>query len=250
MKVSIITVCLNSEETIEQTIRSVLAQTYPEIEYLVVDGGSKDRTLDIINKYRQRISRFVSEPDKGMYDAMNKGLDMASGEVIGFLNSDDLYASPQVIERVVAAMKQSGAKICWGDIVYFLSSQPDKVFRFWKSSSYEQGRFQQGWSPPHPGFFVKKEVYDQYGGFRTELGIAADYEIMLRFLEKHRVPSCYLPQVLVKMRWGGYGNRNPWRLIKGNLECYRAWSMNGMKVSSFLPIVKPLTKISQFLKKH
>jgi glycosyltransferase involved in cell wall biosynthesis len=139
MKVSIVTICLNSEKTIEDTIRSVVSQTYPEIEYVVVDGGSKDGTLDIIDKYQKRIDKFVSEPDKGMYDAMNKGLNVASGEIIGFLNSDDLYASADVIDKIVSTIKEKGVKICWGDIVYFRSSQPNKVFRFWKRRKLSKG---------------------------------------------------------------------------------------------------------------
>lgn len=248
-KVSIITVSYNSAKTIEDAIKSVLSQTYPDIEYIIVDGGSTDGTLEIIGKYRDEISKFVSEPDKGIYDAMNKGIKLAAGEIVGILNSDDFYADENAVKKVVKTMEKEKADVCWGDLVYVLKIDFNKVVRFWKSSEYETGKFKIGWHPPHPTFFVKKHVYDKYGLFNLNLKIAADYELMLRFLEKYRVKSCYIPEILVKMRTGGESNKGIINVVKANFESYRAWRINGLKGGFFAVFLKPLSKIIQYFKK-
>ncbi|MEK7144011.1 MAG: glycosyltransferase family 2 protein [Patescibacteria group bacterium] len=246
MKVSIITVSCNSVKTIEDTIKSVLSQTYLDIEYIIIDGGSTDGTVEIINKYRDKIAKFVSEPDKGIYDAMNKGVKLAAGEIIGALNSDDFYADNKVIVEVADKMRETNADVCWGDLVYVDRNNTDKIIRFWKSSEYRKGKFKQGWHPPHAAFFVKKQVYDKYGLFNLNFKIAADYELMLRFLEKYKVASCYISRVLVKMRIGGKSNRNIFNIIKANAESYRAWKINGLKGGFFAVLLKPLSKIIQY----
>lgn len=248
MKVSIITVSYNSEKTIQDTISSVLNQSYTDIEYIIIDGGSNDKTAEIVRKYGNKISKFVSEKDSGIYDAMNKGIKIATGEVIGTLNADDLYANTQVVSEVVSAMSKNEADVCWGDLVYVKSDDLNKIIRNWKSSDYGVGKFKNGWHPPHPTFFVKKEIYKKYGYFDQQFKIAADYELMLRFLEKYKVRSCYIPSVLVKMRLGGVSNRNLKNIMQANLESYKAWQVNGLKVNPLRIILKPLSKLGQYFK--
>lgn len=247
--VSIITTVFNNKETIEDAIKSVLGQHYSNIEYIITDGGSTDGTVEIIKKHRGEIAKFTSEKDQGVYDGMNKGIKMASGEIIGILNSDDLYVADDVIETAVKAMEEKNANCCWGDLVYVDAENIDKVIRYWKSSEYKEGKFKRGWMPPHPTFFVKKWVYEKYGIFNLDFPISADYELMLRFLEKHKIKSCYIPQVLVKMRIGGKSNKGIKNIIKANIECYRAWKINGLKINFLRIFLKPLLKIGQYLKR-
>lgn len=247
--VSLITTVFNNKETIEDAIKSVLNQSYPNIEYIITDGGSTDGTIEIINKYKNKINKFVSEPDKGIYDGMNKGIKLSSGDIIGILNSDDLYASNDVIEKVVNEMEEKNVDVCWGDLVYVDAKNTDKVIRYWKSSEYKEGKFKKGWMPPHPTFFVRKWVYDKYGMFNLDFPISADYELMLRFLEKYKINSCYIPQVLVKMRVGGKSNKSIKNIIKANIECYRAWKVNGLRINPLRIFLKPLSKIPQYFKR-
>jgi glycosyltransferase len=246
MKVSIITPSFNSAKTIEETIKSVLGQSYKDIEYIIIDGGSKDKTLEIVNKYKDKISKIVSEPDKGIYDAMNKGVKLASGEVIGILNSDDLYADEKVIEEVVKTFENYKVQCVWGDLVYF-TDDPNKIIRIWRSSDYKEDLFEKGWVPPHPTFFVKKEVYEKYGYFRLDFPVAADYELMFRFLKKYKISGKYISKVLVKMRAGGNANKLK-NIIKGNLECIRAWKINELKMPFYTPIFRFLRRLPQILK--
>jgi len=245
MKISIITTTYNSAKTVESTIKSVLNQVGAEIEYIIIDGGSTDGTLEIIGKYKDRIARVVSEPDGGMYDAMNKGIGLATGEVIGILNSDDFYISNDVIETVLKEFEKTGADSVWGDIIVVNKDDVNKVVRNWKSSPYTEGAFQKGWHPPHPAFFVKKEIYNKYGLFRTDMSTWADYELQLRFLEKNKISSIYIPQILLKMREGGWSNKSYWHLLKANFGCYKSFKINGLKVSPLFIIKKPLFKINQ-----
>jgi len=231
MKVSIITVCFNNAEMIEDTINSVLRQDYNNTEYIVVDGASTDGTLDILKKYHNQIHKYISESDKGVYDAMNKGLNLATGDIMGFLNSGDFYTNEKVIGRIVEVTKVNNVDCCYGDLEYVVENNPSKTVRRWKSQPYQSGLFKKGWHPPHPTFFAKKIIFDKYGGFDVNYDIGADYELMLRFLEKHHIKSCYIPSILVKMRTGGKSNKNLWQIIKANIECYRAWKMNNLKVS-------------------
>ena len=244
--VSIITTVLNSRETIEDTIKSVLNQYYPNIEHIIVDGGSIDGTIEVINKYRKKISKFISEKDKGIYDGMNKGIRMAGGEIIGILNSDDIYASDNVIEEVVKTMEESNADCCWGDLVYVDTKDTNKIIRYWKSSEYEPGKFRKGWMPPHPTFFVRRWIYEKYGRFNLDFPISADYELMLRFLEKYKIKTCYISQVMVKMRIGGQSNKSIINIIKANIECYKAWKINSLKINPLIIFLKPLSKIPQY----
>lgn len=249
MKVSIITISYNSAETIEDTIKSVVGQDYPNIEYIIIDGASKDETLSIVGKYKDKIAKVVSEKDKGIYDAMNKGVENATGDIIGILNSDDYYYDESVISEVVQLFEKEKTDGLYADLVYVDRADSDKVIRYWKSGEYQQGKFLKGWMPPHPTFFVKKEVYEKFGLYSTDLRSAADYEFMLRVIHKHNISLSYMPRILTKMRVGGMSNvslKNRW---KANMEDRRAWKINGLKPKWYTLTVKPLSKILQFLNK-
>ena len=249
MKISIITVAYNAENTIEDTICSVLEQEYEDIQYIIIDGKSTDQTLEIIDRYKRHIHQVVSEPDQGIYDAMNKGISLADGDVIGILNADDVYENEKVISRVVEKMQENNADALYADLLYVHPKNLDKVKRKWISGLYKEGLFLKGWMPPHPTFFLKKEHYNSKGCYSTELKSAADYELMLRMIHKHNIQTVYLPEVIVKMRTGGESNvslRNRWN---ANKEDRRAWKMNGLKPKMFTTIRKPLSKVGQFFKK-
>lgn len=247
--VSITTPVLNGARTIESTIKSVLGQTYEKIEYIIVDGGSTDGTLDIVAKYRDKIAKVLLESRRGIYPAMNTGLKSAKGEIIGNLNSDDFYADENVIKTVVETMEKEKADVCWGDLVYVDRVNTNKIIRFWRSTEYKKGKFQRGWMPPHPTFFVRRRVYEKYGFFNLDFKIAADYELMLRFLEKYQLRSCYIPKIMIKMRKGGESNKSIINIIKANRESYRAWQINGLKINPLRILLKPLSKINQYFKR-
>ena len=204
MKVSIITVCYNSESTIKDTIESVINQDYPDIEYIVIDGQSNDATNEIVNNYKDKIAYFLSESDNGIYDAMNKGINAATGDLIGILNSDDIYINDRVISKVVDCLGNNDG--IYADLVYVDQNNLDKVKRVWKSGKYNDGAFKWGWMPPHPTFFVKKECYQRHGNYNLIMQSAADYEFMLRVIHKHKIKLSYLSEVIIKMRIGGISN--------------------------------------------
>ncbi len=247
MLVSIITVCLNAADTIADTINSVATQNHSHVEHIVIDGGSADNTVELVRQLGGRVTKMVSEPDEGIYHAMNKGLALAKGDLVGFLNADDLYCHESVVKTVVETVKEHNVDSCYGDLLY-MDATLSKVVRHWKSSPYTKGLFCTGWHPPHPTFFVKRSVYEKYGGFNTDLKIAADYEIMLRFLERYKVSTFYIPEVLVKMRTGGTSNRSIKNIIQANLECYRAWKINKLPMSPAIVVKKPLSKAIQYLR--
>ncbi|MCB0479317.1 MAG: glycosyltransferase [Crocinitomicaceae bacterium] len=249
MKVSIITIAYNSEGTIEDTIKSVIAQDYSNIEYIIIDGASKDATMEIVDKYKDQIAIVVSEPDKGIYDAMNKGVQRATGDLVGILNSDDIYADNQVISKVVSKIKEDNSDALYADLVYVDRDDTNKVTRKWISGAYKEGKFKKGWMPPHPTFFIKKEWYDQFGSYSTELKISADYECMLRMVHKNKAKLSYLNEIITKMRVGGESNVSIKNRLKANKEDRMAWKMNGLKAGTFTSIRKPLSKVGQFLKK-
>jgi glycosyltransferase len=240
MKVSIVTVCFNSTETVEDTVRSVLGQDYEDIEYIIVDGGSTDGTCEILRNYEDRISKIVSEPDNGTYDAMNKGIKMSTGEIVGLLNAGDFYATDDAVSSIVAV---------YADLEYVAEHNPAKTVRRWRSESYRDGLFEKGRHPPHPTFFVRRRLFDDYGGFDLDYHISADYEIMLRFLKKYKVRSCHIPNVLVKMRTGGKSNRSVLQIIRANIECYQAWQKNGLKISPLIMLRKPASKLTQYFRR-
>lgn len=227
MRVSIITVCFNSERTIRDTLESVACQTYSDIEHIIVDGASSDRTVEIVQNHLTHGTKLVSEPDRGIYDAMNKGIDMATGDVVGMINSDDFYASNRVVEMVADVMRDVRFDACFGDLCYVKKNDPGRIVRYWKANVFEAGAFARGWAPPHPTFFVRRSVYERFGVFDLEFSIAADFELMMRFLEKHRISAQYVPDVLVKMRMGGTTNRSLSNIWRQNREILRALSQHG-----------------------
>jgi glycosyltransferase len=246
MKITIITAVLNNREFIEECISSVLNQTHKAIEYIIIDGGSTDGTVAVIKRYENNISKWMSGPDSGVYHALNKGLQLASGDIIGFLHSDDFYANDKVIETVASQMKNHNIDSCYSDLLYVSRNNMENIIRYWKSSPYKQGLFRRGWMPPHPTFFVKREVYKKYGLFNTDFKIAADYELMLRFLERYRISTHYIPEVLIKMRVGGVSNRSLKNLFMKSCEDYKAWKVNNLGGGLTTIFLKNICKIPQF----
>lgn len=247
--VSIVTPVFNNKDYIEPSILSVAEQIYPKIEHIIIDGGSTDGTLEIVKKHQEKIAKIASEKDKGIYDAMNKGISLAKGEIIGILNSDDLYYNKGVVGKVIEKMTETNADICWGDLIYVYRDNPKKVIRYWQSSPYQKGLFKKGWIPPHPTVFVKKKIYEQYGKFDLNFPISGDYEWLLRVLTKKNIRTCYLPKILVKMRTGGDSGKSLINRIKGNIEIYRAWKKNNLKFSwLYFPRKIIFKRLPQFLK--
>lgn len=246
MKISIITVVRNGEQTIRDTIECVLAQSYADIEYIVVDGKSSDGTLDIVKSYGNQIDTVISEKDNGIYDAMNKGLRLATGDYIGFLNADDFYAHPHVVAELAKTAKATRADCLYGDLVFVDQEDTDKVVRYWQAGNFNRYKMLFGWSVPHPTFFVKRSIFEQYGLFRENFGLSGDYEMMVRFFFKERINAAYLPEILVRMRVGGAGNSGFKSKWKGNREDFQAWKQNGLKIPFITILLKPIRKIPQF----
>lgn len=247
MKISIVTPVYN-DPRVSRALDSILSQEYDgELELIVIDGGSARPTLDVLERYRRDIAVLVSEPDRGVYDAMNKGIRLARGDVVGILNADDRYNDPFVLRDVAAALVDPGVDACFGDLVYVNSR--DRVVRYWKSGPYRLVKFYFGWMPPHPTFFVRREVYRRYGAFDLDYPIAADYELLLRLLLKAKISVRYLPRVLVRMSLGGKSNRSVSNIIRANQEVWRAWRKNGLRFGYLVPVLKPGRKVIQFLRR-
>ncbi len=249
MKVSIVTVCFNSADTIEDTIRSVREQRYESIEHIIVDGGSTDGTREIVSRYNGRIKKFISEPDRGIYDAMNKGLALATGEIVGFLNADDVYMSPSVIGDVAGAMHAKNVDGVYGDLVYVGRQNSSRVLRYWRAGEYRPRAFHRGWVPPHPTFFCRTSVYQELGGFDPAYRIAGDFELMLRFIERNEIGLRYVPKPLVRMRAGGRANRIR-GIIQGNREIIHAFRSNGLTFSNRFFCTKLVRRIQQLMWKR
>jgi len=245
MKLSIISVVYNNDQYIEDCIESVASQSYRNREHIVVDGGSTDGTLEVIEKHRDKITKWISEPDDGLYSAMNKGISMATGDVIGFLHSDDYYADQDVMEKVAGVFINKDVESLYGDLVY-ISKSGKRILRYWKSGNYRKGMVKWGWMPPHPTFFVKRELYKRHGGFNTNLRVAADYELILRFLGKHSISTHYLPEVLIKMRIGGNSNKSVKNLLRKSKEDFQAMKDNGLPIPIAALLYKNFSKLPQF----
>lgn len=244
MKISVVTIAYNSAATIARTIQSVMAQQGVEVEYIVVDGQSKDNTVDIIKKHEAEISKWISEADKGIYDAMNKGVQLATGEVVGMLNADDYFADEFALQRVAEAFQNMDCDATYSDLHY---KNGPKTTRVWKSGVYKPGAFKKGWMPPHPTFYMKKACYEKFGLYRTDMRSAADYELMLRMIHKHQVKVHYIPEVQVFMEVGGVSNANVKNRLNANKEDQRAWEVNDLKMPWLLPVLKPFRKVGQWL---
>ncbi|HOZ39842.1 MAG: glycosyltransferase [Flavobacteriales bacterium] len=278
MKVTLITVCRNVAPVIRETLESILVQTHAEIELIVIDGASTDGTVEILREYadppqglptqegtvrntstsgslagypgevkdRRGITTLVSEPDKGIYDAMNKGLRLATGEVIGFVNAGDLLMTPTVIADVVNAFQRAHVDAVYGDIIMVDEHDIHKVHRTWLSGTYHRNNFRKGWMPPHVGTFIRKGVYDRHGHFNTDLRIGADYEILLRFLYRYEVPTIHIRSVLVRFRLGGMSNGSVRHILNANREVRASWGINGLQAPPLLVTRKLWSKVMQF----
>lgn len=247
MRVSIITVCYNAAAHIDETLRSVVIQDHADIEHIVIDGGSTDGTQQRVERYREVIAQFTSEPDKGVYDAMNKGLRVATGDVIAFVNAGDMIAHRSCVAEMAKEFAKGDADLIYGDAYMVDPDDIRKVRRYWKGGEYRRENFRSGWMPPHLGTYIRKSVYDRYGLFRDDLRVSADYELLLRFLYVHRVPARYVPKVLVRFRLGGVSNRSLAHIWRANVEVYKAWRLNGQRIGPWIVLLKPLRKLRQYL---
>lgn len=246
MKISIITPSYNSVKTIEQTIKSVINQSGVDLEYIIIDGGSTDGSLDIINKYPDQIAKVVSEKDYGIYDAMNKGVKLATGEIIGIINSDDFYFNEAVLAQVVFRFENEKIDACYGDIDYVDKNETSKIVRVWHAGEYNEKKLNNGWIPPHPAWFCRREVYEKYGLYRTDMKLAADYEFMLRCLKVHKIQVAYLNEPLVHMRNEGASSKDVKQRLLGWSELKKGWTINKLSIPKFFIIRRIISKIPQF----
>jgi glycosyltransferase involved in cell wall biosynthesis len=248
LKISIITTAFNSEDTILDTVKSVRAQRYKNVEHIVVDGASTDGTLENLRGAINRVDHLISEPDDGIYDGMNKGIALATGDIIGILNSDDVYYDDSVLDRVSKVFSDPGIDICYGDLVYVRKNNLEHIVRYWKSEDYLLGSFERGWMPPHPTVFIRKSVYEKYGNFDLNFPIQGDFELMIRFLEVIKLKAVHLPHILVKMRIGGVSNRSTIRSYIANNESYYACLKHGLKIQNrhIFILRKMLSRVPQF----
>ncbi len=244
MKISIITVTYNNTDTIANCVASVYNQTHEDIEHIIVDGASSDNTLKIIKANPSRVAEIISEPDNGIYDAMNKGIRLATGDIIGILNSDDYYADNRIIKKIVTIFENEKVDSVFGNLEFVDQHDTNKGIRVWKSSKFKPGSFKKGWHPSHPTFFVKKEVYEKYGLFDASFDVSADFELMLRFIEKYKISTYYLDETIVKMRYGGESTGSLKRIFIGNKNVLRAFKKNGIKVP---PLYRLLPKLKRFV---
>ena len=250
MRISIITVVFNNVATIADAINSVVSQTYPDIEYIVIDGSSTDGTVELINEFKDRISIFISEPDKGIYDAMNKGIKLASGDIIGILNSDDVYYDNSVLNKVVNTFENPLIDACYSDLFYVDRTDLNKVIRYWKSCDYKEELLKEGWISPHPTFFARRNLYEKYGDFDLNYKLAADFELMIRFMCRYKIRTKYIPEVFVKMRIGGDTNKSMSNILKQNIEIYNALLKHNINVNAFYFFMnKFIARFLQFVAK-
>ncbi len=250
MKFSIITPTYNSEKTVLDTVESIARQNYSDLEYIVVDGTSTDNTMNLILSYKDKINlKYISERDKGIYDAMNKGIKMATGDIIGILNSDDFYFDNNILSKINSLFEtDSSIDAVYGDLVYVNNNNTKKQTRFWKAGEYNENKLDNGWIIPHPTFFVKREVYEKSNKiFDTTFDLAADYELLIRLLKIQKIKVKYIPEILVSMREGGASASSLKQRIKGWKELRQAWKINNLKVPIFFVFRRILNKVGQFL---
>jgi glycosyltransferase len=248
MKISIITATWNSESTIADTLDSLASQTYGATEFIIVDGASKDKTISIVQSRNGLINQIISEPDKGIYDALNKGIQAATGDVIGFLHSDDIFASPETLNQVASVFSEESIDAVYGDLDYVSKENTSNIIRHWQSGDFVKNKIKNGWMPPHPTFYMRRKHYLNLGGFDLSYRIAADYESILRYLWQTDMKVAYIPEVLVKMRIGGESNRSLKNIIRKSKEDWRAMKDNGVPPLQAI-LGKNLSKIPQFFVK-
>ena len=248
MKISVVTAVFNRAETVGESIESVQSQSYSNLEHVIQDGGSTDGTIDIIQQRSRSGTLFLSERDGGIYDAINRGIKRATGDVIGLMHSDDIFAHARVLESVANALAGSAVDGVYGDLQYVAADDPKRVIRYWRSGWYDSSLLHRGWMPPHPTLYLRREVFDRFGLYDTSFQISADYDAMLRYLVKGQIKLAYIPEVLVKMRVGGESNRSLGRILTKSREDLRALRNNGVGGLGTLA-AKNISKISQFLVK-
>lgn len=246
MKISVVTVCFNSAATVADTLRSVAEQDYDAVEHIVVDGASKDATLDVVAKTPNRISRLISEPDQGIYDAMNKGLALATGDIVGFLNSDDVFADAESLAEIARVFENTAVDACYGDVLFVAADDPHRTIRYWQAGAYSPGSLARGWMPPHPTFYVRRSIYEQTGGFDLAYRLQADFDMAIRLVEAGGLRMHYIPRTLVRMRMGGASNASIGNVVRGNFEAYRAAQKHHLPVGPFFIVNKVLSRIPQF----
>ncbi|MBC7536757.1 MAG: glycosyltransferase [Ferruginibacter sp.] len=249
MKVTLITATYNSQKHLEDCIVSVINQRYKNIEHIIIDGKSKDGTVAILEKYNTHIAKWISETDRGMYDAINKGMEMATGDIIGILNSDDMLDSDEVMGWIVNAFKEQQVDSIYGDLEYVDPTDTNKIYRIWKGKEYNRSLFRSGWMPAHPTFYFRTELFKKYGGYENHYFSAADYEFMARYLYKFKISSYYLPKLIVKMRRGGQSNSSFRQRFRANRRDYLAMKKNNIPFAFVVSILKPLSKVHQYYKK-
>ena len=247
VKISVITAVFNAKDTIEGTIDSILSQTYGNVELIVIDGGSTDGTVEIIEKYRNNLAVFVSEGDRGIYDALNKGIGYATGEVVGFLHAADIFASTTVLSAVAAGFSRSSIDCVYGDLVYTSKGNFDNVVRYWISGTYDEGQLKFGWMPPHPTFYCRRSIYQKMGYFDTTFSISADYDCMVRFIRSEKFECHYIQKILIKMQLGGKSNKSIANIFRKSVEDYKVIKKNKIGGVGVL-VFKNLRKIPQFIR--
>lgn len=249
MKLSIITVCFNSEQTIESTLQSVAMQRGVDIEHILVDGASTDSTVKILEAHRHQLAQIISEPDHGIYDAMNKGIRAASGDIIGFLNSDDVYADGEVLSKVVETMERHHLDALFGDVAFYRPESPDRILRRYSSAHFRPNRIAWGWMPAHPSLFVKRDIFQNVGPFKTDYRVAGDFEFVARAFGKQFLRYRYLPEVLVMMRFGGVSTGGWRNTMLLNKEVLRACRENGIPTNMLKILSKYPAKLLEYFRK-
>ncbi len=246
MKISVITATFNSEKSLEATIESFKSQTYPNKELVIVDAGSTDKTTDIIHSHEKDIAKWVSEPDQGIYDALNKGIGMADGEIIGFLHSGDRFPNSEVLEKIAGQFNNSSIQAVYGDLRYIHPKKPENVIRYWQSGKFTPDLLNKGWMPPHPSLYLKREVYVKHGLFNLNFRIASDYDLMLRVLKDTSIEVAYLPEIIVDMETGGISNGKLINIIRKSYEDFIALRNNRIPFALWVLTRKNFRKIPQF----
>jgi glycosyltransferase involved in cell wall biosynthesis len=247
MKVSIITISFNKAAEIAQTIESVINQDYTDVEYIIVDGGSKDGTLDVIEGFKPNITKIISEPDHGIYDAINKGINLASGEIIGMVHAGDMLFNEHVISKIVQCFIKTGSDIVYGNTMLVDPVDISKVVRIFEGGEFKHNRFLSGWMPSHSSVYIKRDVFRKYGNYRLDLTIAADYELLLRFMYSYKIKSSYYPGLVTRFRVGGISNKNLSSFIESGSQCHRSWKINNLKVPFYTIPFKMLRRVPDII---
>ncbi len=244
-KISIITAVYNKKETVGQALESLFSQCYSNFESIVIDGASTDGTLDVLESFRNKIRYLITEKDDGIYDALNKGISLASGDIVGFLHADDLLENDDVLKKISATFEDASIEAVYGDLVYVNNKDVNQITRYWKAGFYDEASFKQGWMPPHPTFYARRSVYERIGVFDKRYRISADYDSILRFLAVGKLRASYIPEVLVRMRVGGISNRSIGTIIQKSLEDFDILRRNNVG-GLFTLLIKNTRKISQY----